>query len=171
MPYHELEAISSDYHDKCKECLREMLAAWLRGARASPARLVQALKNAGMSVLARKMAVKYGKSICMISEWALSWSPCFIYCRSESSCWTNNWTWSWGRIYWMHGCAIVCFITCRVLSLILIILASNILVFTHTTTCTGDTGTSEERAYKEGSQELGTHSTTTSGGKKGRRSQ
>ena len=62
VPYHTLEVIKRDHHDQCMECLREMLAAWLRGTEASPAAVVQALRAAGMIVLARKIAVKYGKN-------------------------------------------------------------------------------------------------------------
>ena len=62
LPYHTLEAIREDHRNQSKGCLREMLAAWLRGTAASPAALVQALRAAGMVVLARKIAVKYGKN-------------------------------------------------------------------------------------------------------------
>ena len=62
VPYHELQIIRNDYRDQSKECLRETLAAWLTGKEASPAAMVQALRAAGMVVLARKIAVKYGKN-------------------------------------------------------------------------------------------------------------
>ena len=62
VPYHTLEAIRKNHHDQCMECLSAMLAAWLRGTEASPAAVVQALRAAGMIVLARKIAVKYGKN-------------------------------------------------------------------------------------------------------------
>ena len=62
MPYHTLQAIRNDYRDQGRECLREMLAAWLTGKGAFPAVMVQALRAAGMVVLARKMAVKHGKN-------------------------------------------------------------------------------------------------------------
>ena len=39
-----------------------MLAVWLRGTEASPAVLVQALRAAGSVVLAKKLAVKHGKT-------------------------------------------------------------------------------------------------------------
>ena len=58
--HYKLEIIKRDNRDQCIECLREMLATWLKGADASPAALVQALGSAGMSALARKVAVKYG---------------------------------------------------------------------------------------------------------------
>ena len=58
--HYKLEIIKRDNHDQSRECLREMLATWLRGTDASPAALVQALRSAGMSVLARKVAVKHG---------------------------------------------------------------------------------------------------------------
>ena len=62
VPYHTLEAIREDHRNQSKVCLGEMLAAWLRGIGTSPAALVQALRAAGMVVLARKIAVKYGKN-------------------------------------------------------------------------------------------------------------
>ena len=52
--------IKRDNRDQSMECLREMLATWLRGTDASPAALVQALISYGMALLARKVAVKYG---------------------------------------------------------------------------------------------------------------
>ena len=58
--HYKLEVIKRDNRDQSMECLREMLATWLRGTDASPAALVQALKSAGMAVLARKFAVKHG---------------------------------------------------------------------------------------------------------------
>ena len=58
--HYKLEVIKNDNRDQSIECLREMLATWLRGTDASPAALVQALKSAGMALLARKVAVKYG---------------------------------------------------------------------------------------------------------------
>ena len=60
VPYNKLEQIRKNYHDQCMECLSAMLALWLRTG-ASPATLVYALKAAGMGVLAKKIAVKYGK--------------------------------------------------------------------------------------------------------------
>ena len=62
VPYHTLQTIRKDNRDESKECLREMLAAWLTGREASPAEVVQALKAAGMVVLAKKIAVKYGEN-------------------------------------------------------------------------------------------------------------
>ena len=62
VPYYMLEAIKRDHRDQSMECLSAMLTAWLKETDASPATLVQALKAAGMPVLARKTAVKYGKS-------------------------------------------------------------------------------------------------------------
>ena len=59
--YHKLEVIKKDNRDQSMECLREMLATWLRGTDASPAALVLALRSAGMVVLARKVAIKHGK--------------------------------------------------------------------------------------------------------------
>lgn len=59
--YYILEAIQKDYRDQSKDCLRVMLAAWLRGGNASPVLLVQALSEAGFVVLAKKMKVKYGE--------------------------------------------------------------------------------------------------------------
>ena len=61
MSYYTLEAIQKDYRDQSKDCLRVMLAAWLRGGNASTALLVQALSKAGFVVLAKKMAVKHGE--------------------------------------------------------------------------------------------------------------
>ena len=56
-------------NDQSIECLREMLATWLRGTDASPAALVRALRSAGMVVLARKLAVKYGeKNLCTMHD-------------------------------------------------------------------------------------------------------
>ena len=63
VPYHTLETIKKNHHDESKECLREMLAAWLREREASPAVLVQAVKAAGNIMLAKKIAVKHGKPI------------------------------------------------------------------------------------------------------------
>ena len=63
--YFQLETIKNDTSgrsNQCTNCLREMLATWLRGTDASPAALVQALGLAGMVGLARKMAVKYGEN-------------------------------------------------------------------------------------------------------------
>ena len=68
VPYHTLQTIRNDYRDQGKECLREMLAAWLTGKEASPAAVVQALRAAGMVVLAKKIAVKYGENIFMGSS-------------------------------------------------------------------------------------------------------
>ena len=62
VPYHELKAIQKDNRDQSKECLREMLATWLKGSRASPAALVNALRAAGHFVLANKFAVKHGET-------------------------------------------------------------------------------------------------------------
>ena len=62
--YGLLEAIKNDNcgrSNQSMECLREMLATWLRGTDTSPAALVQALKSSGRIGLARKMAVKYGE--------------------------------------------------------------------------------------------------------------
>ena len=61
-PY-QLEAIRTDTSGRANqtmECLTDMLANWLKGTDASPAVLVHALRSAGMTVLARKIAVKYG---------------------------------------------------------------------------------------------------------------
>ena len=58
--YYMLEAIRKDFHDS-KDCLREMLATWLRDGNASPALLVEALRFAGYRALAKKMAVKHGE--------------------------------------------------------------------------------------------------------------
>ena len=61
----QLEVIRNDTSGRSNqsmECLREMLATWLRGTDASPAALVQALRSAGMTMLAKKMAVKYGEN-------------------------------------------------------------------------------------------------------------
>ena len=63
--YFRLDAIRNDTcgrTNQSMECLREMLATWLRGTDASPAALVQALRSAGVIGLAKKMAVKYGKN-------------------------------------------------------------------------------------------------------------
>ena len=59
--YYILEAIQKDNRDKSEDCLREMLATWVRGGNASPAVLVQALIKAGYVVLGKKMAVKHGE--------------------------------------------------------------------------------------------------------------
>ena len=56
----KLEVIKRDNRDQSIDCLREMLATWLKGTDATPAALVQALRLAGMTVLARKLAVKHG---------------------------------------------------------------------------------------------------------------
>ena len=58
--HNKLEVIKNDNRDQSMQCLREMLATWLKGTDASPAALVQALRLAGMTVLARKVAVKHG---------------------------------------------------------------------------------------------------------------
>ena len=47
------------------DCLRGMLATWLQSGEASAAELVHALKLAGMSVLAKKIAVKHGEKACV----------------------------------------------------------------------------------------------------------
>ena len=63
--YFRLEAIknnTSGHSNQGMECLREMLATWLRGADASPGILVEALKSAGKIGLAKKVAVKYGEN-------------------------------------------------------------------------------------------------------------
>ena len=62
--YFQLETIKNDTSGRSNqstECLREMLATWLRGTDASPAALVQALRSAGMIGLAKRLAVKYGE--------------------------------------------------------------------------------------------------------------
>lgn len=59
--YYILEAIQKDCHDQSEDCLRVMLAAWLRGGNASPVLLVQALSKAGFAVLAKEMADKHGE--------------------------------------------------------------------------------------------------------------
>lgn len=56
-----LEAIRKDNHNQSRECLREMLATWLRGGNASPGVLVHALRTAGYVELGKKMAVKHGE--------------------------------------------------------------------------------------------------------------
>ena len=61
IPPHLCLVIKKDFHD-CMNCLSQMLATWLRGSYdTSPEKLVHALKSAGMPVLARKMAVKFGE--------------------------------------------------------------------------------------------------------------
>ena len=64
--YFRLEVIKNDTcgrSNQSMECLREMLATWLRETDdASPAALVQALKSAGRIGLAKKMAFKYGEN-------------------------------------------------------------------------------------------------------------
>lgn len=59
--YSKLETIRKDQCDKNKECLREMLAVWLKEKEASPVALVQAVRAAGYVTLAKKIAVKHGK--------------------------------------------------------------------------------------------------------------
>ena len=59
--YSKLMVIKKDNRDQSTECMREMLATWLMGSEALPSLLVHALRLAGMSVLAKKMAVKHGK--------------------------------------------------------------------------------------------------------------
>ena len=62
--YFQLETIRNDTDhrsNQSRECLREMLATWLRGTDASPAALIQALRSAGMIGLAKRLAVKYGE--------------------------------------------------------------------------------------------------------------
>ena len=61
IPYSKLMVIKNNNHYQCMECLREMLATWLMGSEALPSLLVHALRSAGMSLLAKKMAVKHGK--------------------------------------------------------------------------------------------------------------
>ena len=56
----KLEVIKEDNRDRSIVCLREMLATWLKGTDATPAALVQAVQLAGMTMLARKLAVKHG---------------------------------------------------------------------------------------------------------------
>ena len=70
--YSELERIKKDNRDQSLDCLREMLATWLKSGEASATELVHALKSAGMSVLAKKIAVKHGKKACVhvILLWA-----------------------------------------------------------------------------------------------------
>ena len=59
--YYKLEAIRNDNHDSM-DCLREMLATWLKGnANASPTALVQALISVGMVTLANTVATNHGK--------------------------------------------------------------------------------------------------------------
>ena len=58
--YYTLRAIKKDYHES-NDCLREMLATWLKDGNASTALLVQALRSQGFGVLAKKMAVKHGE--------------------------------------------------------------------------------------------------------------
>ena len=60
--YHKLEAIQKENHDQCIDCLRAMLATWLRGTdHASPVALVQALRSAGYVALANKVATNHGE--------------------------------------------------------------------------------------------------------------
>ena len=59
--YYTLEAIKRDNRDQSMDCLREMLATWLKDGNASTALLVQVLRSAGYGVLAKKMAVKHGE--------------------------------------------------------------------------------------------------------------
>ena len=59
--YYKLEAIKKDNRDQSMDCLREMLATWLKDGNASTALLVQVLRSAGYVVLAKKMAVKHGE--------------------------------------------------------------------------------------------------------------
>ena len=61
IPYSKLMVIKNNNHYQCMECLRETLATWLMGSEALPSLLVHGLRLAGMSVLAKKMAVKHGK--------------------------------------------------------------------------------------------------------------
>ena len=61
VPYSKLQVVKKNFSD-CEECLREMLAVWLKGTEASPAALVQALRAAGSVALARKLAVKHGET-------------------------------------------------------------------------------------------------------------
>ena len=62
-----LDAIKNDNYNQSMNCLRDMLATWLKGTdAASRAALVQALGFAGRVRLAKKMAVKYGEN-CMSS--------------------------------------------------------------------------------------------------------
>ena len=61
IPYSELKIIQKNNHDQCSDCLREMLATWLQSGEASVAEIVHALRSNGWSVLAKKMAVKYGE--------------------------------------------------------------------------------------------------------------
>ena len=59
--YSNLMVIKNDHRDQSMVCMREMLATWLKDSEALPSLLVHALRLAGMSVLAKKMAVKHGK--------------------------------------------------------------------------------------------------------------
>ena len=59
--YYILKAIQRDNPNLSMNCLREMLATWLKDGNASPALLVQALISAGYYVLAKKMAIKHGE--------------------------------------------------------------------------------------------------------------
>ena len=61
IPYCKLMVIKKDNRDQSTECLGEMLATWLMGTEALPSLLVHALRSAGMSVVAKKMALKHGK--------------------------------------------------------------------------------------------------------------
>ena len=67
----QLEAIQNDTsgrRNQSMECLREMLATWLRGTDASPAALVHALISAGLVGLAKKLVVKYGENCSHLSN-------------------------------------------------------------------------------------------------------
>ena len=64
--YHKLEAIKKENHDQCIDCLRAMLATWLRGTdHASPTALVQALRSVGMVALANTVATNHGEQFSM----------------------------------------------------------------------------------------------------------
>ena len=63
VPYHTLNSIKINHGDQSKVCLREMLAAWLKGSEASPAAMVRALIAGGNVVIAKRLAAKYGETI------------------------------------------------------------------------------------------------------------
>ena len=82
--HHKLKVIQRDNHGQCIDCLREMLATWLKGTDASPAALVLALRSAGMTVLAKKLALKYGEN----GHTRFMTSLIFCLFRSTSNCYS-----------------------------------------------------------------------------------
>ena len=63
VPIHELQIIGKNHHRDTKRCRTEMLSWWWNNSEDRKwAAIVRALAKTGHRVLARKIALKYGKS-------------------------------------------------------------------------------------------------------------